>query len=344
MVQLSPIDDAQRVDYLLGSWLDPESIQLELQNHPIDDLSFGLRVGHVEFLGLMRSLGDAPTIAAALEKFKRAALKPKVHRLLVVPYMGDVGDRLCREAGVSWVDLSGNAHIRADKLFIHVSGNSNEFKRVGRPSNVFAAKSSRIARHLLQHPSDSFLQVELADSTGLAPGYTSKIVHRLEELRLILRNENDEVKVRDPDLLLDAWREKYDFSMHRIIKGTVASNNTRDLALALQERLGEYPGEFAATGLAASWFMDKFATHRIVTFFVEKPTKAMLSSLRFHEGEKGANVWLVVPKDEGVFQGKKMVDGLMCVHPVQAYLDVLQHPERGPEAAESLRESQLKWT
>lgn len=344
MFEPSPIDDAARVDSLFASWLDSESIQLELKNHPIDDLSFGLRVGHVQFLGMMRSLGDTPTIAAALEKFKRASLKPRVHRLLVVPFMGEVGDRLCREAGVSWVDLSGNAYIRADKLFIHVSGNPNEFKRVGRPSNVFAAKSSRITRYLLQHPKDSFLQAELADATGLDPGYTSKIVHRLEELRLISRNENDEVKVRDPDLLLDAWSEKYDFSMHRIIKGTVASTNSRDLALSLQERLREYSGEYAATGLAASWFMDKFATHRIVTFYVENPTRAMFSTLKFHEGEKGANVWLVVPKDEGVFQGKKVVDGLMCVHPVQAYLDVLQHPERGPEAAESLRESLLLWT
>ena len=47
----------------------------------------------------------------------------------------------------------------------------------------------------------------------------------------------------------------------------------------------------------------------------------------------------MVPNDEGVFHGAEIVDGIRCVHPVQAYVDLKDHPERAPEAAAELR----KW-
>ena len=46
---------------------------------------------------------------------------------------------------------------------------------------------------------------------------------------------------------------------------------------------------------------------------------------------------LVVPNDEGVFHGAEIVDGIRCVHPVQAYVDLKDHPERAPEAASEIR-------
>jgi hypothetical protein len=49
-----------------------------------------------------------------------------------------------------------------------------------------------------------------------------------------------------------------------------------------------------------------------------------------------------VPNDEGVFDGAKFVDGIRCVHPVQAYLDLKDHPERSTEAAAELRRKILR--
>ncbi|MDE0142863.1 MAG: hypothetical protein OXI80_15175 [Caldilineaceae bacterium] len=52
---------------------------------------------------------------------------------------------------------------------------------------------------------------------------------------------------------------------------------------------------------------------------------------------RGANVWLVVPNDAGVFDGAEFVEGIRCVHPVQAYVDLKGYPERTAEAGEALR-------
>lgn len=70
----------------------------------------------------------------------------------------------------------------------------------------------------------------------------------------------------------------------------------------------------------------------------EWPTPAQLESLHFREENAGANAWLVLPNDDGVFTGATTVEGIPAVHPVQVYVDLKGHPERAPEAAEHLRE------
>ena len=96
--------------------------------------------------------------------------------------------------------------------------------------------------------------------------------------------------------------------------------------------------EHAATGLAAAWQITHFAAFRIATFFLaEYPSKELREKLGFREDARGANLWLMLPNDAGVFHKAETRDGLRCVHPVQAYVDLKAHPERATEAAERLR-------
>ncbi len=341
----SPIDELHRLQSLLTTWFESEDTDLTLENWTDQEaLSFGLRLRGVDFAGLLRSRGDTATVSTASQVFQDVDLPEHTHFLLVVPYMGEVGARLCQEADVSWIDLSGNAHIDTESVFVHVEGRANEFKRPGRPSNIFAPKSSRISRFLLQHSHEYFTQRELAEATDLGDGYTSKIVRRLEEMELIKRKGSRKVGVSDPDLLLDAWWETYDFSKHSIIRGTVAARHSRELLERLIEPLRDLDGSIAATGLAAAWMMTRFASFRITTFYIERsPPEDWKRSIGLREDPKGANLWLVVPNDHGVFQGSTQIEGVPCVHPVQTYLDLKGHPERSEEAANSIRHELLTW-
>ena len=114
---------------------------------------------------------------------------------------------------------------------------------------------------------------------------------------------------------------------------------------ALLHRLADELGnQYAATGLAAAWLLTRFAAFRIVSVYLaEHPEPELLDRLGFREEARGANVWLVVPNDEGVFHGAAAKDGAHCVHPVQAYLDLKGHPERADEAAKELRAELLTW-
>jgi hypothetical protein len=208
---------------------------------------------------------------------------------------------------------------------------------------LFAPKSSRIARWLLVEPARAFSQRELAKASGLDEGFTSRIVRQLEEQRLVSRDSAGAVKIADHDALLDAWREAYDFSKHYIVRGHIAARSSDEILRRVSAQLKRGKLEHAVTGLAGAWLLNQFAGFRLVVFYVgQMPPAEAQQGMGFHEEARGENVWLVVPNDEGVFHGAEEREGIHCVHPVQVYLDLKNHPERSADAAEQLRKNLLK--
>jgi hypothetical protein len=197
---------------------------------------------------------------------------------------------LCKEHDLSWIDLSGNAHIKAPGLLIHIEGQPNKFKKAGRPANVFAPKGARIVRQLLIDPQQGHSQRTLSQMTGLDEGYTSRIVRRLEELHLLDRDDKGALKPLNPDELLDAWFETYDFSKHQIIKGHVAARSGEELLKKMTRILCDQKVDYAATGLAGAWQYTHFTKFRMVTLFLaDSPRKKLFDQLYFREDDRGAN-------------------------------------------------------
>jgi hypothetical protein len=259
--------------------------------------------------------------------------------VLVVPYMSPAGARAAEEAGLGWIDLSGNAHIRSDDLYVRVEGRPNLFRSRGRPSSPFAPKSARVTRVMLEDPGRWWRQKEFVAATGLDDGSVSRIVRRLDEELLLERRER-ELRPRDPDRLLDAWAQDYRFTHHDILAGHISGSGI-ELARNLAERLGALDVRHSFTGLPAAWAIDHFARFRLTTVYVEGDPRDAAKRLELRQGSAGANVQLVGPDDLGVFIGEHPHDGLNCVSPAQVYLDLLHLPERAHEAAEHLRHHHL---
>ncbi len=333
----------RQAQLLLKEWLGGDARVEKAANGGANLL---VRVGRPILVVEVKAASDPASIARAVEQARHHAqgLGRAAVPLVAVSFMGDAGRRICAEAGVSWFDLSGNAEIVAPGLRIHVEGKPNKYKKVGRPSTVFAPRSSRAVRQLLLEPGRSLHQRELARLAGLDEGFTSRIVRKLEADELVERDDAGAVRVRNPDLLLDAWRETYNFQKHRILRGHIASRSS-------EERLGQLADAFrkkklrcAVTGLGAAWLLTKFAGFRLMTIFVaDEPSDTLLGTLGFRPEERGSNTWLVVPNDAGVFEGAQDRDGVPCVHPLQAYLDLKGQPERADEAASELRKRLLRW-
>lgn len=187
-------------------------------------------------------------------------------------------------------------------------------------------------------------QRELSRGADLEEGYTSRIVRRFVENGLVGRDEKGLLSPKDPDHLLDAWRDAYDFMKHHIIKGHVAARSGDELLRRVTEILGQEHVDYAATGLGAAWLYTHFANFRMATFYLyHLPADKLSHKLGFREDDRGANTWLVIPNDEGVFHGSEVREGIRCVHPVQVYLDLKAHPERSAEATSRLHQEYLKW-
>jgi hypothetical protein len=329
---------------LLQSWLTQPKVRSVRSSHD-GGVDLVVEDGPVRLAVEIKGSGSSATVGAAIAAARSAAaqLGKRVLPVIAVPFMGDVGKKLCAEAGVSWFDLSGNAHIVAPGLRILIEGKPNLFVQRGRPSTAFAPKSSRITRQLLLDPRKFWRQQDLARAARLDDGFTSRIVQRLEHDRLIERTTESLLHVRDANLLLDAWSETYDFGKHTIIRGHVTARDGEELVIRAQTL--ESKVQYAATGLAAAYLYTQFAAFRLATFYVaRRPPDKVLRDLGFREEPRGANFWLVIPNDEGVFDGADTVGKVVhCVHPVQVYLDLKAHPERATEAAGELRARLLRW-
>jgi hypothetical protein len=169
-------------------------------------------------------------------------------------------------------------------------------------------------------------------------------VRKLEADGMVERGSDGTVRIVNPDAVLAAWRETYDFSKHRTVAGHVTARSGDELVVAVGAALRRKKFDHAATGLAGAWLLTKFANFRLATILVpEEPPEALLRAIGFRREERGANLWFTIPNDEGVFTGAADQDGVRCVHPIQTYLDLKSHPERSAEAAEELRTRCLRW-
>jgi hypothetical protein len=313
---------------------------------PVGERDSLVRIGPYLVAAAAKSNSRAATVAQAALAARAAAKRAgrKAIPLVVVPFMGDVGAKICADREVGFVDLSGNADISATGLRVRVSGKPNLFVQRGRPASVFAPKSSRIARVMLQGPQRWWRQHELANATRLGPGYVSRVCKRLEEDRLIERGADAGVRPRDPGLMLAAWQSQYDFRRHDIRQGHVPARSGEELARKVVAACEALAVPYALTGLAAAWSLAPFANYRLVTVYLRKAASdKLLQRLSWHEEKRGANLWLVRPNDDGVFCGSQAIAGAECVSPVQVYLDLQSLPERAQEAAEHLRKERLQW-
>lgn len=353
---MKPPNDQQtaaRVAELLGEYLGNQSATSPLE--PVGPQSFRhdyvVVVGPSRFVTEYKSQANTASVMAAIDSFgsraaaeQRGTMQSGDIPLIVVPFMGPAGQALCAQHQISWLDLCGNARILAPGLRIWIEGRPNQFKERGRPSNLFAPKSSRLARHLLTDPDRFQSQADLARQTGLGDGYVSKLVRRLLEEDLLVSNQQGAVRPRDPNLLLDAWHEAYRFNHHRTLRGHVPVRTGVEMLRHVQQRLSASALEWGVTGLGAAWLYCHFATFRTTAVYLsELPTQKLLDDLGFTEEPRGSNLWLVLPDDPHVLRGMRIEEGIRCVSPLQAYLDLKDQGERAPEAAQELRNTYLNW-
>ena len=300
---------------------------------------FVLRSPEFNFFIEYKSKGTTETVGAAIHALQCSPdrwNKPSIF-LIVVPYMGEIGKAMCKKAMLSWMDLSGNALIHADGLHVNVSGCPNKFADRGRPKNIFAPHAARITRLLLEEPAIGWDSQSLVDRTGLSKGYVSKILKRLEEANLIIREQHGAISPANSEMLLEAWSKSYSFDNHLIKKGHITTRSSHELLLKIMGVFQNDLIDCAATGLASAWQYSHFAQYRLVTIYVDlMPEDEIFDQVQFRNVDSGANVWVVKPNDLGVFEGMINVNGIDCVSLIQTYLDLQHLPERSSEAAEMI--------
>jgi len=103
---------------------------------------------------------------------------------------------------------------------------------------------------------------------------------------------------------------------------------------------------YAVTGLAGAMLIAPLVRPTNIHIYVrtEADAKTLAGRLGLMPVEENGNIRFAIAKSEGVFYGAKAVGGITVVSDVQLYLDLLNYPARGEEAASELyRLIENKW-
>lgn len=282
--------------------------------------------------------------------------------VLAMPSVSSRLAELCRRAGWSWYDLSGNCWIDIPGVFhFERSGLPPVYRIPRRGASLGTAAASRVLRALLTpaHAGRSWTQRglvaetcrKIGDAAPVSLGLVNKVVRHLrDEGYVSVTSDRAGIRVRDPLALLAAWRDAYRFDRHE---------RRAFFTLLKGERLEEVLGrlEFEAGGMAAYAAFsaaERQAPHvRQPKTWIYLRAEALRDLARLaqaKEVDSGENLVVLIPDDPGVFmtfEADQRVGEtkLHCTDPVQTYVDLSRCGGRGEEAAEAILEQRIlpKW-
>jgi hypothetical protein len=343
------------IDYLKDHMEDLISVRglgIRFEAHPRDKGWHPDFVAHASYkkirfklIGEILSQKSSAILEAKLALLKSHASKDAVSvPLLVARYFSPAQRKRCQEEGVAFLDLSGNVSLEFDGLYVERIGFPSRFpeKRTGR--GVFSDKATLILRAALSDARKSWGVRELAQSTGLDPGFVSRMVRELENKNYFSRSDS-KLMLRDPKSLLEDWVKSYDYRRNQEARYFCLAKGPDEIVHRLNTASIPDDIRYALGFHAGANLLDPYAVYNEVHIYVQdaETINWFVDTMKLRESREGANLILLLPHyRHSVFYGRQEVRNLWVVSDLQLYLDLYNFPQRGLEQAEHIYERRLK--
>ena len=259
--------------------------------------------------------------------------------LLVAPFLSPRARELLVAANASYADITGNLRVVVSKPAVFLEGRGADRDPDRQPRalrSLRGAAAGRAVRALCDFTPPYGVRA-LADVSSTPLGTVSRVVTFLEEEALLTRDDKKRVVTVDWAALITRWVQDYGVLRSNVVRSCL---EPRGLA-ALAKKLGRLQ-RYAVTGSLAG---PGIAPPRLAMLYVDDAAVAE-EALELVSAEAGANVWLLEPFDEVVFErtetrplaSSPAASALVVAAPSQVAADLLTSPGRGPQEGEALIE------
>ncbi len=319
------------------------------RSRPTESLDF---MAHVSFKDLRFKLGGAIAAQQGLPAFKEkisrirmaADQDERLVPIIVSPYLSPEKRKRCVDAGIYFLDLSGNVFLEYESLYIERLGFPNRFPEKRRGRGPFSDKASLILRAILSEKDKSWGIREMAQWVGLDPGFVSRMARELENRGYVTR-ENSKIILRDPRGILDDWIREYTYRRNRESSYFCPVQSPDEIIDKIRAIKIPDGVEYALSLHAGASLVAPYAVFNEVHLYLSdrKQTDFFIKLLNLKEVSHGANIIFLRPYyRNSVFYGRREINGLQVVSDIQLFLDLYGYPIRGVEQAEHLYEKRLK--
>ncbi len=303
------------------------------------DLCLDVRIaGKVKRLVLeFKGVGEPRYLYQAIATLKQIPKEERAYPVVAAPYISPEGQKICREAGVGFVDLTGNAFLQFDTVLIERAGRGTPRREKARRRRLFAPKSSRVLRVLLENPNTAWTLSRLAKEANVSIRTAHVIINSLEEKGYARKQRAAIALVKAHDLL-DLWAENYSFEVN-VRRGYYTFTRSHREFLGKLRETGDTG--YALTLHSGASLVAPFVRHTDIHFYWLGNPERIASRLDLRVVETGGNVQVFSPYDGGVFYRVQEINGLRVVCNTQLYLDLIHYPARGKEQADFLRRRKM---
>jgi hypothetical protein len=295
----------------------------------------------IRFIAECKSQGEPRFMREAAEQLREyQADYPGAYPIIIAPFITDSTADLLISKKLGYFDLAGNALIDYGPIFVRVGGKTRPNPVQRKLKSLFSPRTSRILRVLLSNPQRRWMLRDLSKEANVSIGLVSKVKQKLIELEFA--SESRDVSVSKPGDLLDEWVRNYSYSenkMERYYSSLDPSELEKQLGDAARARGWRY----ALTMFSGASKIEPFVRYNFASFYYSGPTEEVVRELMLKASPSGANVWILTPRDEGVYWGTQQAGELALVSNVQLYLDLVNFKGRGEEQATALREQKLRY-
>ncbi len=264
-----------------------------------------------------------------------AMLRPTPEQpvLIAAPFLSPRTQERLRSRGFSYADLTGNVRLTLTEpgLFIETTGaRENPAPSSRARKSLKGPKAGRLVRALCDFQTPVGLR-ELAKRAGIDPGYASRVVDFLDREALVTRTTRGPITTVDWRALLNRWSQEYSPFARQ---GATMYLAARGIP-AVTDRLKKTKVKYAVTGSWAAAEIAPVAAPRLLMVYVDDPADVE-KTLDLRPGDAGANVAILTPFDDVVFERTSTKGGVTVAALSQVGADLLTSPGRGPNEAEAL--------
>lgn len=291
----------------------------------------------VEVLMEAKRLLQTRDVTAALDGLRRAQaeLGTDAVLMLVARYLPSAARARIVEDGGSYADAAGNLYLESTRpglLLRETAADSDPWRGPGRPRRrLRGPPAARVVRALVDLPGPMSM-LDLAAAAKASTGTTYRVVDLLAEEELIERRRQGPITHVHRRAVLERWSQEYSFETSGTVTAFVEPRGLEPLLDRLRS-VGELG--YALTGTLAAHDLAPYAEARTAAIYVRDVDEAA-DRLGLRPAEAGANVFLSDTDYDVVFERARNADGLRCVAPSQAAVDLLTGPGRNPSEAVAL--------
>ncbi len=276
---------------------------------------------------------DAADAVMQLRSYAEQAGLKDASLVVVAAFLSETAREQIAGLGASYIDSTGNILVRTQRpaLFIKQGGAKKDPWPSDEALRTLKGRGAGRALRALLDFQPPYGMRELAERAKVPLGSLSRTVDLLERDGLITKDGRGPITDLDWEGAIRRWAKDYDVSTANQVNTFL---EPRGLP-ALSTKLGKLKRGYAMTGAFAAQRFSPVAPTRLAAIYVNDVI-GWSERLDLRPADSGANVWLLEPYDDVVFDRTESRAGAVCVSPTQLAVDLLTGPGRDPSEGEEL--------